>query len=57
MEYFQKLNLFEIDWTAIKKSRPEHDPNERVYAICCQLEIDNDVISGRNVMTLEGYAV
>ena len=31
--------------------------NEHVYAICCRLEVDGDVISGENVNTIEGYAV
>ena len=31
--------------------------NEHVYAICCPPEVDNDVISGLNVKTLEGYDV
>ena len=29
--------------------------NECVYAICCRPEVDNDVISSRNLMTIEGY--
>ena len=31
--------------------------NERVYATCCQPEVDGDIISGANVKTIEGYAV
>ena len=31
--------------------------NEHVYAICCRLEVDCDVISGDNVKTIEGYTV
>ena len=28
---------------------------EHVYAICCQLEVAGDVISGERIMTIEGY--
>ena len=31
--------------------------NKHVYVICCQLEVADDVISGQNVKTGEGYAV
>ena len=31
--------------------------NEHVYAICCRLEVDDAVISGQNVKTLEGYVM
>ena len=31
--------------------------NERIRAICCRLELDGDVISGRNVKTIEDYVV
>ena len=31
--------------------------NEHAYAICCRTEVANDVISGRNVKTTEGYIV
>ena len=31
--------------------------NEQVYAICCQPEVDDDVISGRNKRTTQSYAV
>ena len=31
--------------------------NEHVYAICCRPEVDDNVISGRNVRTIEGYIV
>ena len=31
--------------------------NEHVYAICCQPEVGDDVISGKNVKTIECYAV
>ena len=31
--------------------------NEHVYAICCCPEVDDDVISGRNVKTIAGYIV
>ena len=31
--------------------------NERLYEICCRPEVDDDVISGRNVKTIEGYIV
>ena len=31
--------------------------NENVYAICCRPEADDEVISGRNVKTPEGYIV
>ena len=30
---------------------------EHFYAICCRLEIDNNVMSGRNVKTVEAYIV
>ena len=30
--------------------------NERVYAICCRLEVAGDVISVENLKTIEGYA-
>ena len=30
---------------------------EHVYAICCRLEVSDDVISGRNVNTIDGYVV
>ena len=30
--------------------------NWHVYAICCQLEVD-DVISSRNIKTIQGYAL
>ena len=29
--------------------------NEHVYAICCRPEVADDVISGENVKTIEGY--
>ena len=29
--------------------------NEQVYVMCCQQEVDDDVTSGRNVETVEGY--
>ena len=31
--------------------------NEHVYAICCQLEVDDDVTSGQNINTVQGYVV
>ena len=31
--------------------------NEYVYAICCRPKVAGDVISGRNVTTIEGYAL
>ena len=31
--------------------------NEHVYGICCRSEEDDDVISGQNVKTIEGYVV
>ena len=31
--------------------------NEHVYAICCRLKADGDVISGGNVKPIEGYVV
>ena len=31
--------------------------NEHVYAICCQPEVYDDVISGQNVKTTWGYVV
>ena len=31
--------------------------NEHVYVICCRPEVTDDVISGGNVTTIEGYAV
>ena len=31
--------------------------NEHVYAICCRLEVDDDVISSRNIKTIQGYVV
>ena len=37
------------------------DPNmrqeEHVYAICCRPKVAYDVISGRNVKTIEGYVL
>ena len=30
--------------------------NEHVYAICCWLEVADEVISGENVKTMEGNA-
>ena len=32
-------------------------PNEHVYAICCRLEVGDDVISGHNVKTVEDYVL
>ena len=29
--------------------------NEHVYASCCQQEVAGDVISGRDVKTIDGY--
>ena len=31
--------------------------NEHVYAICCRPEVDDDVISIRDVKTIKGYSV
>ena len=31
--------------------------NEHIYAICCRPEVDDNVIFGRNVKTIEGYIV
>ena len=31
--------------------------NEQVYAICCRPDVGDDVISGENVKTLEGYSL
>ena len=31
--------------------------NEHVYAIGCRTKVGDDVISGRNVEAIEGYAV
>ena len=31
--------------------------NEHVYAICCRPEVDNDVLSGGSVKTIDGYAL
>ena len=36
---------------------PNMTQNERVYAICCQTEVGDDVISSRTVKTMEGYVV
>ena len=30
--------------------------NEHVYAICCRQEVASDVVFGRNVKAIEGYA-
>ena len=30
---------------------------EHIYAICCRPEVDANVISSRNVKTIEGYVV
>ena len=53
------VNLFEIDWTIIEKwqSKTNMTQNEHVSEICCQPEVDADVISGQNVKTVEGYVV
>ena len=48
---FHYLNILEIDWT-VEKSRFEH-----FYAIFFRPEVDNDVISRRNVRTFEAYIV
>ena len=31
--------------------------NEHVYAICCRPEVHGDVISGKNVTTIESWTV
>ena len=52
------VNDFEIDRTVIKnKGDPSLTQNERVYATCCRPEVGDDVISGEDVETLEGYVV
>ena len=51
------VNRVEIGWTVVEKSRPEHDSHEHVCAICCRPEVAGDVISGRNVQTVDGYVV
>ena len=32
-------------------------PNKHVYAICCRLEVAGNIVSGKNVKTVENYAV
>ena len=49
------VNVSRIGWTVIEKSRPEHAPNLHVCTICCRPEIVYDVISDRNVKTIERY--
>ena len=29
--------------------------NEQVYAICCRMEVGDEIISGRNIKTIQGY--
>ena len=55
---FQKLSTFSksVDEPLSQNRDPNMTQNEHVYAICCGLEVDNDVISGRNA-TIEGYIV
>ena len=36
---------------------PNQTKNEHVCAICCRLEVDDDVISSENIKTTQGYAV
>ena len=36
---------------------PNITQNEHFYAICYWLEVDDDVISGWNIKTTQGYAV
>ena len=51
------VSLFEIGWTFIEKSRPEHNPN---WTRSCDLgrpEVAGNFFTGRNVKTTEGYIV
>ena len=55
---FQNSKLFENRLNRYRENRhPNMTQIEHVYAICCQLEVAGDVISGDNVKTVEGYAV
>ena len=51
------LNLSEIGWTVVTKSRPKHDQNWIRLWDSCRPEEDYAVISNRNVKTIEVYIV
>ena len=51
---FQNCKLVQ---NRLKRYRQIPTQNEHVYAICCRPEIADDVISGENVKTVDGYAV
>ena len=50
-------NILEILLTFIKKSDQEMTKNDHVYANCCRPEVAGNVISGRNVKTIENYVL
>ena len=52
------LKICELMASAVfKKIEILTTQNEHVYAICCRLAVDCDVISGQNLKTVEGYVV
>ena len=57
LTFSKTVNPSEIDWTVIEKSWPEHDwpQTEHVYAICCWLEVADDVTSIEDVDTFVCY--
>ena len=55
--FSKTVNIFEMGWRVIEKSRPKHETNEHVYAIGCRQEVGGDVISRQNIKTIEGYVV
>ena len=55
---FPKLQTFSESVEPLSRHRdPNLTHNEHAYAICCQPEVAGDVISGKDVKTIEGCAM
>ena len=58
MSQFPKLSTSSESVESLSRNRdPNMTQNEHFHVICCRPEVAGDVISGRNVKTIEGYAV
>ena len=55
---FQKLQTISESVEPLSRNRhPNITQNEHVCAICCRPEVSGDVISNKNIKTIEGYDV